>query len=489
MKRRLLALLFGLSILLASCADTAETSSVADNTEKQESSTETSETEQERVMIAIGKERLEVVGVDISPDADGVYLFTPDGAEVYAADQNHTDYAVVNTVVAAVGRGVQIPQNGYVMRLVGVQTEQEIAVGTRITYRGEDVPAYLPERYVRFGDTVVEVGYKNTTRTAEQVGFLFDDGWYANSTCSNIWGMEIAVDGDGKVVTVNPSGQPTSGNTPIPEGGFVLSVGADTPNERALRKIKVGDTAEYVEQPQIYTAKRYSIAAKNETASDAISQYTRAFGDKTPTAERVTELVVDKDGIVIGVFANSTGGREIPEGGYVLVATGTAMASPAAVAQIGTKVGAENTNAFWLIENVNTAKWRCQDMLGALQESYTESVRTLAHIDFEAANEALQTAKETVDAFDCACAVGRGAVAVDSKPDLAKPRGVGDDRRTELRRLISFALHGRSGRTACGQVCKTFVLEHRHHRQLRVGICGVSIRGRGHGDVAGVKRF
>ena len=267
MKRRLLALLFGLSILLASCADTAETSSVADNTEKQESSTETSETEQERVMIAIGKERLEVVGVDISPDADGVYLFTPDGAEVYAADQNHTDYAVVNTVVAAVGHGVQIPQNGYVMRLVGVQTEQEIAVGTRITYRGEDVPAYLPERYVRFGDTVVEVGYKNTTRTAEQVGFLFDDGWYANSTCSNIWGLEIAVDEDGKVVTVNPSGQATSGNTPIPEGGFVLSVGADTPNERALRKIKVGDTAEYVEQPQIYTAKRYSINAKNENAA------------------------------------------------------------------------------------------------------------------------------------------------------------------------------------------------------------------------------
>ena len=399
MKRRLLALLFGLSILLASCADTAETSSVADNTEKQESSTETSETEQERVMIAIGKERLEVVGVDISPDADGVYLFTPDGAEVYAADQNHTDYAVVNTVVAAVGHGVQIPQNGYVMRLVGVQTEQEIAVGTRITYRGEDVPAYLPERYVRFGDTVVEVGYKNTTRTAEQVGFLFDDGWYANSTCSNIWGLEIAVDEDGKVVTVNPSGQATSGNTPIPEGGFVLSVGADTPNERALRKIKVGDTAEYVEQPQIYTAKRYSINAKNENAADGISQYTRAFGDKTPSAERVTEVAVDKDGRVVGVYPNSTGSTEIPDGGYVLVATGTAMDSPAAVAQIGTKVGAESTNAFWLIENTDTAKDRCENTLVLLSDTYKEAEKTLAHIDFKTAKEKLQDAATTVASF------------------------------------------------------------------------------------------
>ncbi len=399
MKQKLLAILLGAALLLAACGETAETPSIApDTSSKQELSDESDETEKNSDMITIGNQKYEVLGVNTEPDADGVYLYTRDGAETYAAEGDYTDYAVVNTAVVVIGTQPLIPENGFVVRIVGKQPEEAITLGTRVTYRG-DVTEYVPERYVRFGDTVIEVGYKNTTRTVEVTGFLYDDGWYADSTCSNIWGTEIAVDKDGKVVTVNPSAQETSGNTPIPEGGYVLGVGAETTLERALRKVKVGDTAEYIEKAQVYTAKRYTLGAKNEAVSDSIAQYNRAYGDKTPAAERVTELSVDKDGKVVGVYANSTGGTAIPEGGYVLVASGTAMESPASVAKLGTQVALEGTFAFWLIETPETIAQRCENELVAMYDTYEDAVTTLAHIDFAAAETALQDAAATVATF------------------------------------------------------------------------------------------
>jgi len=397
MKVRLIAVLLVLACLLAACGDSAENSASVDTSSKQVTSDETSEEVKKKDLITFNGQKYEVRGTNIVPDADGVYLFTREDADAYATEGDYTDYAVVNTVIAAIGKQPIIPANGYVVRIVGKQPDESVSVGSRVTYR--EAPSYLPERYVRFGDTIIEVGYKNTTRTVEVTGFLFDDGWYANTTRSNIWGMEIAVDKDGKVVTVNPSSQSTSGNTAIPEGGYVLSVGASTALESALRTVRVGDTAEYVEQPQNYTAKRYTIGAKNESGADSIAQYNRAFGDKTPSAERVTEIVVDKDDKVIGVYVNSTGNTAIPEGGYVLVASGTAMESPAAVAQIGTLVGTESTNAFWLIETPETNAERCENLLVAMNETYNDAVKTLAHIDFAAAKAALQDAASIVATF------------------------------------------------------------------------------------------
>ncbi|MBQ3153675.1 MAG: family 10 glycosylhydrolase [Clostridia bacterium] len=396
MKLRFFALLLAFAFLLAACGESGENSELSIPS-KAESSTETSETVQRKDMITFGEQKYEVLGVNVEPDAEGVYIYTRDGAEAYAAEGDYTDYAVVNTAVVAIGVRPMIPANGYVVRIVGKQPAETIALGTRSTYKS--APEYIPERYVRFGDTIVEVGYKNTTRTVEVTGFVFDGGWYADSTCGNIWGLEIAVDKDGKVVTVNPSSLETSGNTPIPEDGYVLSVGAGTTLERMLRTVKVGDTAEFVEQPQVYTAKRYALGAKNEAKADSIVQYNRAYGDKTPAAERVTEVVVDKDGTVIGVYANSTGNTEIPEGGYVLVASGTAMDSPASVAKIGTKVGLESTYAFWLIENPASVAERCQNDLVAMSESYSEAEKTLTHIDFAAAKAVLQDAAATVASF------------------------------------------------------------------------------------------
>lgn len=399
MKKKLLSLLLASLFLLAACGETAETSNLLSDTQsKEESSPDTGETEKEPDMITIGNGKQEVLGINIAPDADGVYLYTREGAAAYAAEGNYTDYAVVNTAVVSIGKRPIIPENGYVLRVVGEQPAEAIALGTRVTYRGE-IAEYVPERYVRFGDTVIEVGYKNTTRTVEVTGFIYDSGWYADSTCSNIWGMEIAVDKDGKVVTVNPSSQETSGNTPISEGGYVLGVGAGTTLERVLRTVKVGDTAEYVEKTQIYTAKRYTLGAKNEPIADSIAQFNRAYGEKTPAAERVTELVVNREGKVTGVYANSKGETAIPEGGYVLVAYGTAMDSPASVARLGTQIAMEGTYAFWLIENPETVAQRCRDELALLSETYTDAKETLAHIDFAAAEAALQEAAETVAAF------------------------------------------------------------------------------------------
>lgn len=392
------AILFLLSaLILTACAETKPQTSEAESSAA-ESSAETSEGAQAIDTVTFGGMDCNVAGVNVKPTGDGVYLYDRNAGDSYTYDGYFVDYAVCNHIIVMSGKNLIIPESGFVIRCIGEMPAVEIPLGSRVQYTGE-APTYLPERYVKFGETVIEVGYQNTTRTAEVTGFLFDDGWYADSTCSNIWGTEIAVDADGKVVAVNPSGTDTSGNTPIPVGGYVLSVGAGTTPERLVRRVKVGDTAEYVERSTVYSAKRYTIGSTNETATDAITLYNAEYGTATPAGASLTELSVDENGRVTAVYTNSAGGTPIPEGGCVLSASGTAAASPASVAKLGTVVAMDGTRAFWLIENPETVAQRCKDGLTALQSVYTSSAETLAHIDFAAADEALKNAASTIASF------------------------------------------------------------------------------------------
>lgn len=395
MKKKAILLLLS-ALLLTACAETKPQTSEGESSA--EASSEVSEEVKQRNTVTIGEGvTYEVTGVNVPSEADGVYIYDRFAGDAYTETEIGTDFAVCNGAVVMQGQNLIIPESGYVVRVTCEMPAVEIPLGARVQYTGE-TPVYLPERYVRFGDTVIEVGYKNTTRTVEVTGFLFDDGWYADSTCSNIWGLEIAVDASGKVVTVNPSGTESSGNTPIPAGGYVLTVGASTTLERRLRSVKVGDTAEYVEHATVYSAKRYAVGGTNEPATDAIAVFDASYGAATPAGAGLTEVVVERDGRVSAVYARSAGGTPIPDDGYVLVASGTAAASPASVAKVGTIVAME-ARAFWLIENPKSVAERLALELVALGEVYQTSVSSLAHIDFAAADKALRDAAATVAAF------------------------------------------------------------------------------------------
>ena len=102
MKLRFFALLLAFAFLLAACGESGENSELSIPS-KAESSTETSETVQRKDMITFGEQKYEVLGVNVEADAEGVYIYTRDGAEAYAAEGDYTDYAVVNTAVVAIG--------------------------------------------------------------------------------------------------------------------------------------------------------------------------------------------------------------------------------------------------------------------------------------------------------------------------------------------------------------------------------------------------
>lgn len=98
----------------------------------------------------------------------------------------------------------------------------------------------------------VEIAYHNESRTGTARAVLYDGNFAHDSTQTNIWGMEVAVGADGRVQAVVPMGtEGVSGDTEIPEGGFVLSAGYAL-YRSYFERLEAGCTAEYVEKDGVY---------------------------------------------------------------------------------------------------------------------------------------------------------------------------------------------------------------------------------------------
>ena len=245
---RCLTLLLTLT-LLASCAGEGAPQNTSSQDQSHESSAEIPTGKPET--IKLGKnDPLNVTGVNEVPGSAGIYVFT-DAEFDLPREGTYTDIAVVNSAVTMIGIAPYVPEDGILVRFYECDVP-ETALGDTARF-SDGMPVPLGDSFVTFGEDVhIRVGYTNTTRTEEAVGFLFDEGWYSDTTCSNKWGTEITVK-DGVVVEINPSGTETSGNTKIPAGGYVLAVGAGSTYESILRKVKVGDTATYVNRPVTYS--------------------------------------------------------------------------------------------------------------------------------------------------------------------------------------------------------------------------------------------
>ena len=248
-----------------------------------------------------------VMQTDLAPGA-------PEGSGPY------TDLAVCNGVLCAVyeNEPAVLPETGYVLRVRNAELKKEPEPGITIRtslYTG----TYLPEEYVVIGGKAVEVRYHNEVRTDDNAGFLFDENWYTSTTFSNIWGTEVAVDQNGTIVEVRPGGTEESGNTHVPDGGYVLAVGVGSTYESFLSGATVGNPAEHVSEKHLYTVQKFTFFRTEvpDTQATGDSLYLSADDYETTPAFSFsgTEVLINADGTVRRVIANSQGGNPIPEGG------------------------------------------------------------------------------------------------------------------------------------------------------------------------------
>lgn len=361
----------------------------------------------EPIALKIGEKSYTVQAVNQTPSEAGVYLYDRTvGAYAEAPDGEFTDYVVVGDIVALAeepGVPAILPEEGFAVRFFRTSPEETPAVGTAVTCSME-FQAVLPASYVRFGETAVEIGYHNTTRTGEATGFLFDGGWYSAYTWSNEYGTEVAVQ-DGKVVAVNRSGSETAGSTLIPEGGFVLSVMQGTSQERQLSKVQVGDDAELVERVPLYSVSKSVLAGVDRSRPSSGSVvYTSGA---SPEGEALTEITVGADGRISEIVIGSTGGTEVPEGGFVISNVGEIAAIIARRAAVG-NLAVYKGSTLYLISTPDTYVDRVSAELPALRAAYEADAQALSHVDYRAADEALRALEEALSpAPDTATRVSR----------------------------------------------------------------------------------
>ncbi|MBQ9794429.1 MAG: family 10 glycosylhydrolase [Clostridia bacterium] len=385
--------------LLTLCLAACESGGVQETGSSGESSAETSSEAPsgKKETVKLGKnDALEVRGINEIPTEAGVYVFTDPDFEL-PREGEYTDIAVVNSAVTMMGDAPYVPEDGIVVRFYECEVP-ETALGDTARYSG-GMPVPLGDGYVSFGEEIhVRVGYTNTTRTEEAVGFLFDEGWYSDTTCSNQWGTEIAVQ-NGVVVEVNPSGTETSGNTKIPAGGFVLAVGAGSTYESILRKVKVGDAAAYITRPTTYSAEKFVSDLVDEDMGDALSavSHDTRFA-LAPKGTNLTQVLVNKEGYVVSVETHSAGGGEIPKGGMAITAKGYKGDALASAAEVGKYVHLKNKTVTF-IETPAIIAARLETQLAALEETYGERKDALAHIHYAEADAALKKAKEAFAAL------------------------------------------------------------------------------------------
>lgn len=349
----------------------------------------------EQVTLKLGEKSYTVQAVNKTPSEAGVYLYDRTaGVCAEAPDGEFTDYVVVgDIVVLAEEPGVPaiLPEEGFAVRFFHTTPEETPVLGTAASCSKKFSEA-LPACYVRFGDAVVEVGYRNTPRTGEATGFLFDEGWYSAYTWSNVYGTEVAVQ-DGKVVAVNSAGSETAGSTLIPDGGFVLSVPQGTSPERQLAKVAVGDDAELVEREPLYSVSKSILSGIDRSRpSNGSVVYTSGA---TPEGTALTEIIVDANDRISTILTNSEGGTEVPSEGFVVSIAGDIAAIMARRAVEGDLV-AYSGSALYLITTPDTFAARASAELAALREAYEADAKKLAHIDYRTADEVL---KELEDAL------------------------------------------------------------------------------------------
>ncbi len=328
----------------------------------------------------------DVLQTDLAPDA-------PEGSGPF------TDLAVCNGVLCAVyeNEPAVLPETGYVLRVRNAELKREPEPGITIRtslYTG----AYLPEEYVVIGGKAVEVRYHNKVRTDDNSGFLFDENWYTSTTFSNIWGTEVAVDQNGTIVEVRPGGTEESGNTPVPDGGYVLAVGVGSTYESFLSGATVGDPAEHVSEKHLYTVRKFSFNRTDvpDTQASSNSLYLSADDYETTPAFAGTDVLINADGTVRKVVANTQGGNPIPEGGKAFCVSGKDAEQLATVVHAGDLCVQTAAKMIAFLRTPQTLQKSLTARLKQAKDDVYKAKFDYLFVDFKKADELYTAAEEAL---------------------------------------------------------------------------------------------
>ncbi len=281
--------------------------------------------------------------------------------------------------------------NGCLIRFAGdaAKYAESVSEGDAVETVGFDVEC-SPREYVLINGCKVEIAYHNEYRSAVSYAVLYDGDFAYDSTETNIWGAEVAVDKDGyitEIVVGNTEG--VSGNTHIPEGGFVLSSGHSVYSSY-MTSAKIGDKAEYTQKDGVYRHRRIYDVRFNEYGEESeeyISVISRDVANRTRQITNAVHYVVDAEGYVTEISDRPV---DIPDGGFVIVATGMKKTEIKRFCDVGDKVVRTGTiNSLFVLKT--TAKQTIDNMLSELKNEIAEAKTDMKLLDFEAIDNAVLT--------------------------------------------------------------------------------------------------
>lgn len=155
--------------------------------------------------------------------ASGIAVYDSNYGTSTNTDDRYFEITVADGCVTSVGGfNSAIPDNGYVIAARGDNYKEQlnaVKVGDYcIIDRISSQVLILGEDYNPFYEKTISFDKYNSTRTTNTI-VIYNKG---ETTKTNIWGNEVTVDAKGFVTVIGGN------NSPIPEGGFVISaVGAD----------------------------------------------------------------------------------------------------------------------------------------------------------------------------------------------------------------------------------------------------------------------
>lgn len=327
----------------------------------------------------------ESYGFGVSPEYDGdfVDILVFDGYVLEKRGKNET------TVLPF--------PSGCLIRFAGDAAEYADGIneGDRVEAVGFEIEC-SPTSYVLINGCKVEIAYRNEHRSEVAYAVLYDSGYAYDSTRTNVWGTEVAVDRDGFITEVVPGATANvSGDTAIPEGGFVLSSGKPS-YEVFMSSSKVGDKAEYIQKSSAYSHRRiYDV--KFGVYGAAGEEYIAVI--RQGTVQQVDGAIyytVGSDGCVSGI---GTSPAVIPEGGSVIVATGMKKTELKRFCALGDKVVCIDSASAVSVLGKQTVM-SVSDMLETLEKDASAAKKALKELDFAAIDALIAAARSHIGSGD-----------------------------------------------------------------------------------------
>lgn len=344
--------------------------------------------------ILIGRTTYTVDAYNPTEEVEGISVFDKNsGLTVSGTGKGYADILVFDSTVADIRteQSTFMPfPNGYLVRMP-LDKIGDIKLGDGVSVFNVDV-SVNPKKYVLLKERLkIPVYYQNESRTAVVRAVLYDGDFIHDSTDTNIWGTEVAVDADGKVVENVPLGtEGVSGNTSIPEGGFVISSG-NSLYVTMLSSAHIGDSARVVEEFGLYDF--YSI-------DDLLYEYgtgeflAKISEGRTRTDANAVEYAVDANGVIV---STSVGGNTaVPEGGFVLVATGVKRTELQRFCAVGKKVF-DRSGKLYVFTDSSFSTDQMKKMVDDIKSSAAEAKKRMYTVDFKTVDARIADAETALE--------------------------------------------------------------------------------------------